>query len=216
MPSMKRRDFIAIGATSLLSATIATAQTRQSADIKILIVGDSMSAEYGLARGSGWVALLEQRLQQEKISAQVINASISGDTTAGGRARLANLLQQHQPSHVVIELGGNDALRGLPLRNTQDNLSAMTEQAQAAKARVLLLGMQVPPNYGSDYARRFAELFAQVAKTHKAALVPFLLKDVADGANPTALFQADRIHPNAQAQPLMLDNVWSELKKQLR
>ena len=182
----------------------------------ILIVGDSLSAEYGLARGSGWVRLLEQRLTQEKIDATVVNASVSGDTTAGGRARLAALLKAHQPTTVVIELGGNDALRGLPLANTQDNLSAMTAQAQAAGARVLLVGMQVPPNYGADYGRRFAGLFETVARERKAALVPFLLQGVADAPNPTALFQPDRIHPNAQAQPRMLDNVWPELRKLLK
>lgn len=213
---MKRRDFIVIYSTALLTGATTSPALAQSPGARILIVGDSMSAEYGLARGSGWVALLEQRLQQEKIAAQVINASISGDTSAGGRARLANLLKQHQPSHVLIELGGNDALRGLPLQSTQDNLSAMVQQAQAAKARVLLIGMQVPPNYGTDYARRFAGLYAQVAQTEKAALVPFLLKDVADAAKPLTLFQADRIHPNAQAQPLMLGNVWPQLKELLR
>ena len=182
----------------------------------ILVVGDSLSAEYGLARGTGWVALLEKQLAQEKINAKVINASVSGETTSGGRSRLAALLQQHQPSQVVIELGGNDALRGLPLQNTQDNLSFMAQSAQKAGAKVLLVGMQVPPNYGTDYAKRFAAMFETVAKTHKTAVVPFFLKGVADGADPTRLFQADRIHPKAEAHPQMLANVWPELKKLLR
>jgi len=182
----------------------------------ILVVGDSLSAEYGLARGTGWVALLEKQLAQEKINAKVINASVSGETTSGGRSRLAALLQQHQPSQVVIELGGNDALRGLPLQNTQDNLSFMAQSAQKAGAKVLLVGMQVPPNYGTDYAKRFAAVFETVAKTHKTAVVPFFLKGVADGADPTRLFQADRIHPKAEAHPQMLANVWPELKKLLR
>lgn len=181
----------------------------------ILVVGDSLSAEYGLKRGSGWVALLEQRLAREKPAARVVNASISGDTTSGGRSRLPALLQQHRPTHVVIELGGNDALRGLPLAMTEDNLSQMTQAAQKAGARVLLVGMQVPPNYGSDYANRFSGLFAKVAKQHKAGLVPFLLQGVADGPEPTRLFQRDRIHPTEEAHPLMLDNVWQELKKML-
>jgi acyl-CoA thioesterase-1 len=181
----------------------------------ILVVGDSLSAEYGLRRGSGWVALLQQRLAQEKIAATVVNASISGDTSSGGRARLGALLAQHHPTHVIIELGGNDALRGLPLSGTQDNLSAMTVAAQKAGARVLLVGMQVPPNYGSDYANRFAGLFDKVAKAHKAALVPFLLQGVADGPDPTRMFQADRIHPREEAHPKMLDNVWPELRKLL-
>jgi len=178
-------------------------------------VGDSLSAEYGLKRGTGWVALLEQRLETQKVPAKVVNASISGDTTSGGRSRLPALLAQHKPSVVVIELGGNDALRGLPLSMTQDNLSQMTELAQKAGAKVLLVGMQVPPNYGTDYSSKFAGLFESVAKSHKAAVVPFLLKGVADDADPTRMFQADRIHPREAAHPQMLDNVWAELKKLL-
>lgn len=195
-----------------LSAGLAGAAARPV----ILVVGDSLSAEYGLKRGSGWVALLEQRLAREKVQARVVNASISGDTTSGGRARLAALLKQHQPTHVVIELGGNDALRGLPLQMTEDNLAQMTQAAQKAGAKVLLVGMQVPPNYGTDYANRFSGLFETVAKRHKTALVPFFLRGVADGPEPTALFQADRIHPREEAQPRMLDNVWPELKKLLK
>jgi len=182
----------------------------------ILVVGDSLSAEYGLRRGSGWVALLEQRLARESISAGVVNASISGDTTSGGLSRLAGLLKVHRPSHVVIELGGNDALRGLPLPTTQDNLLRMTRAAQEAGARVLLIGMQVPPNYGTDYARRFEAVFAAVARERKAALVPFLLKGIADGPEPLKLFQADRIHPREEAHPAMLANVWPELRQLLR
>lgn len=182
----------------------------------ILVLGDSMSAEYGLARGTGWVALLGKQLAQSHPQAAVFNASVSGDTTAGGRSRLPALLAQRKPGIVVIELGGNDALRGLPLKNTEDNLVAMTEAAQKAGAKVLLLGMQVPPNYGSDYGKRFENLFTDVARTRKAAVVPFLLKGVADGADPTRLFQADRIHPSAEAHPQMLANVWPELQKLLR
>jgi acyl-CoA thioesterase-1 len=182
----------------------------------VLVVGDSLSAEYGLRRGTGWVALLDRKLQTESVPARVVNASISGDTTSGGRSRLPALLEQHKPSHVIIELGGNDALRGLPLEMTHDNLSHMTRLAQQAGAKVLLVGMQVPPNYGSDYANRFAGLFARTATDHGAALVPFLLKGVADGDDPTRLFQSDRIHPTAQAQPLMLANVWPELRKLLQ
>lgn len=179
----------------------------------ILVVGDSLSAEYGLKRGSGWVSLMAQRLASEKIPAQVVNASISGDTTSGGRSRLGALLTQHKPGVVVIELGGNDALRGLPLDMTEGNLRAMTQAAQKAGARVLLVGMQVPPNYGSDYAAKFSGLFAKVAKDSKAALVPFLLKGVADTSDATGMFQADRIHPTEQAHALMLANVWPELRK---
>ncbi len=182
----------------------------------ILVVGDSLSAEYGLKRGSGWVALLEQRLAAEKIAATVVNASISGDTTSGGRSRLEALLSQHRPTHVVIELGANDAMRGLPLPMTQDNLAHMTQAAQQAGARVLLVGMQVPPNYGQDYARRFSEMFGQVAKGNKVALVPFFLRGIADAVDSAKWFQPDRIHPKEEAHPLMLNNVWPELRKLLK
>ncbi len=182
----------------------------------ILVLGDSLSAEYGLRRGSGWVALLDNKLRAEAVPARLVNASISGDTTSGGRSRLPALLKQHAPSHVIIELGGNDALRGLPLQMTRDNLGHMTQLARQAGAKVLLVGMQVPPNYGSDYANRFASLFDEAARAHGAALVPFLLKGVADAEDPTRLFQSDRIHPTEQAQPIMLANVWPALRKQLQ
>ncbi len=182
----------------------------------VLVVGDSLSAEYGLKRGSGWVALLEQRVQRDKLPVRVVNASISGDTTSGGRTRLPALLRQHTPSVVVIELGGNDALRGLPLEMTEQNLRAMTQAAQKAGAQVLLVGMQVPPNYGASYTQRFSQTFEQVARTEKAALVPFLLKGVADTAEPLKWFQSDRIHPNEAAQPLLLDNVWPALRRLIR
>lgn len=182
----------------------------------LLVVGDSLSAEYGLPRGSGWVALLQQRLAREKIAIEVVNASISGDTTSGGRARLPALLAQHRPGIVVIELGGNDALRGLPLSMTQANLAAMVQAAKGAGARVLLLGMQVPPNYGQKYAQDFATLFSGVAKAEGVALLPFFLAGVADGPDADKLFQSDRIHPNVQAQARLLDNVWPALKPLLK
>ena len=182
----------------------------------ILIVGDSLSAEYGLKRGTGWVPLLEKQLAREKKDAKVINASISGDTTSGGRSRLAALLKAHKPSIVVIELGGNDALRGLPLDMTRANLTAMTQAAKKVNAKVLLLGMQVPPNYGGAYGATFSGLFGTIAKAEKVALMPFFLAGVADVPDAAAQFQADRIHPNEQAQPKMLSNVWPELKKLLR
>ena len=182
----------------------------------VLVVGDSLSAEYGLPRGTGWVALLEQKLTQEKIAARVVNASISGDTTSGGRSRLPALLAQHQPAVVVIELGGNDALRGLPLQLTVDNLNAMTQAAQRAGAKVLLVGMQVPPNYGADYGRRFAASFGEVAQANKAAVVPFMLKGVADGPDALRMFQADRIHPTQEAHPIILATIWPELRKLLK
>lgn len=212
-----RRDFIVwlAGAAAITSTAPAWAQTTQTAQ-RILVLGDSLSAEYGLVRGTGWVALLEKRLETEKITATVVNASVSGDTTSGGRSRLGALLTLHKPNIVVIELGGNDALRGLPLKNTEENLSAMAQAAHKAGAKVLLVGMQVPPNYGSDYANRFVHLFASVAQKNKTALVPFLLKGIADKADAMALFQPDRIHPLAQAHPQMLDNVWPALHTLLR
>ena len=208
---MNRRHFI-LTALALGAAPPARAAEPPT----ILVLGDSLSAEYGIARGSGWVALLEEKLAAEKITAQVVNASVSGDTTAGGRARLPALLKKHAPAVLIIELGGNDALRGLPLKNTEENLTWMTQTAQKAGAKVLLVGMQVPPNYGTDYANKFAGLFTSVAQAHKAAVVPFFLKGVADGPDPTRLFQPDRIHPRAEAHPQMLANVWPELKKLLR
>ena len=219
---MYRRHFIAAAVSAIaagISATVGASVSAKPART-ILVVGDSLSAEYGLKRGTGWVALLEQRLKDNKLTATVVNASISGDTTSGGRARLATLLTQHHPTHVIIELGGNDALRGLPLQLTEDNLTFMTQAAQKAGARVVLVGMQVPPNYGRDYGARFAALFADVARSNKAALVPFLLEGVANESGSTGsstrLFQADRIHPKEEAHPIMLANVWPALKKLLQ
>jgi acyl-CoA thioesterase-1 len=178
----------------------------------LLVVGDSLSAEYGLQRGTGWVALLEQRIAKEALRVRVVNASISGDTTSGGRSRLPALLNQHRPAWVAIELGGNDALRGLPLAMTRDNLTAMTRASKAAGARVVLVGMQVPPNYGRRYGDEFAALFGTVAKAEGVSLVPFLLAGVADRADADTLFQPDRIHPREAAHPVMLDNVWPVLR----
>ena len=175
----------------------------------LLVVGDSLSAEYGLARGTGWVALLAQRMAAAGLDWRVVNASISGDTTAAGLARLPALLARHRPRVVVIELGGNDALRGLALDSTRDNLRAMARLAARAGARVLIAGMQIPPNYGRAYAERFAQVFAEVARSEDAALVPFLLEGVAQRDD---LFQADRIHPTAAAQARLLDNVWPVLR----
>ncbi len=199
---------------SLLTlAMLMTAMTAHSAPKTVLVLGDSLSAEYGLARGSGWVALLEQRLQQEKISAVIVNASISGETTIGGKTRLPALLAQHHPAVVVIELGANDALRGLQLNASKANLQAMIDLARQNKAKVLLIGMQIPPNYGPDYTTKFTQMFPAAAKQNKVALVPFLLKDVADKPE---LFQADRLHPLAQAHPTILNNVWPQLQPLLK
>ena len=215
---MNRRRFLGHCSAWLAgaSALSAGAVTGDASRKTVLVVGDSLSAEYGLARGTGWVALLERRLVEQKLNVSVVNASISGDTTSGGGSRLPELLARHRPTHVILELGGNDALRGLPLSMTEGNLREMARAAKAAGAKVLLVGMQVPPNYGRKYADDFAALFASVAKAEAAALVPFLLKGVADAPQSEALFQADRIHPNAKAQARMLDNVWVGLKPLLR
>jgi acyl-CoA thioesterase-1 len=179
----------------------------------ILVVGDSLSAAYGIARSEGWVALLEARLKNERIDYSVVNASISGDTTSGGLARLKPLLDKHKPAVVVLELGANDGLRGLPVKQIRSNLAALVQQAQGAGARVLLVGVRMPPNYGEDYARSFDALFSDVAKAQRAALVPFFLEDFADKPD---YFLDDRIHPAAAAQPMMLERVWRGLKPLLK
>ena len=203
---------LVVAAAVAWPATASAQGLRPAAAPLVLIVGDSLSAEYGLPRGSGWVALLQARLAQQKIAAEVVNASISGDTTSGGRTRLPALLKQHRPGLVVLELGANDALRGLPLLMTYDNLDAMTKAAQAAGAKVVIVGMQLPPNYGRKYGEEFAALFATVAKARDAALVPFLLKGVADVPQAEMLFQRDGIHPIAAAHPTILANVWPVLQ----
>ena len=192
------------------------ARAAAAAEVRVLVVGDSLSAEYGLPRGSGWVALLQHKLAQERPGVEVINASISGDTTSGGVSRLPALLAQHRPQIVVIELGGNDALRGLPLAMTQANLKDMARMAKSGGARVVIVGIAVPPNYGRKYADEFAALFATVARAEGASLVPFLLAGVADVPDAQEQFQADGIHPKAQAHPRMLANVWAGLKPLLK
>ncbi|WP_372826692.1 arylesterase [Polaromonas sp.] len=203
-----------LAAAPLLSQAQTSAMAASTGTL--LIVGDSLSAEYGLKRGTGWVPLLEKQLAVEKKNVRVVNASISGDTTSGGRSRLPALLAQHKPATVVIELGGNDALRGLPLDMTENNLRVMTQAAKKTGARVLLLGMQVPPNYGGAYGAAFSGLFGKIAKSENVALVPFFLKGIADVDDATGNFQADRIHPNEQSQARMLGNVWPELRKLIK
>ncbi len=179
----------------------------------ILVVGDSLSAEYGLARGTGWVRLLEDRLKAQKFDYSVVNASISGETTSGGKTRLPALLREHKPAVVIVELGANDALRGLSLAATQTNLRAMLNASRQAGARTVLIGMRIPPNYGQDYTEQFFTGFGSIAKEYKARHVPFLLQKVM--ARPD-WFQQDRIHPTAAAQPAMLDTVWPELQPLLK
>jgi len=200
---------------TLLALGIALAGIARAANAApvLLVLGDSISAGYGLAAGTGWVALLSQRLQKEGYAYTVINGSITGDTTAGGRARLPALLTQSQPAIVIIELGGNDALRGGNLAATRGNLEAMVTAAQGAKAKALIVGMQVPPNYGPAYVRDFNALFADVAKEKRVPVVPAFFAGFGDDL---ALFQPDRIHPTAEAQAKLLDNVWPVLRPLLR
>ena len=215
MRSELRRRYFNLQTLSLLALGLSPAFLYADTQPKILVVGDSLSAEYGIPRGAGWVALLSAQLAKDKPQWQVVNASISGDTTSGGLARLAALLTQHKPKVVIIELGGNDALRGFSLKVTQENLTQMIVACHKIKAAVLLVGMQVPPNYGAQYAQDFSRMFQTISQKQGTQLVPFLLKGVADTPDPTAMFQADRIHPKAQAHPLILANVWSVLKKML-
>jgi acyl-CoA thioesterase I len=175
----------------------------------IVVLGDSLSAEYGLPRDTGWVALLRQQLAKEHYDYSVANSSISGDTTNSGRARLPAILKRLKPRIVIVELGANDALRGVPLATTRENLQSIIEQSQAANAKVLLVGMYIPPNYGPDYSQKFHAVYDQLSKDRHVPLVPFLL---AGFENKPEMFQADQNHPTPQAQPLLLQNVWPTLK----
>ena len=188
---------------------LAASASAYSAPKTVLVLGDSLSAEYGLTRGAGWVALLEQKLKAEKIDARIVNASISGETTSGGRVRLPALLNQHKPQIVVIELGANDGLRGLPVAAAEANLRQMVTLSRKQDAKVMLIGMRMPPNYGRAYTERFFGMYDNLAREFKAPLVPFMLEGVAD---KPALFQADRLHPNAQAHPIILNNIWPTFK----
>jgi acyl-CoA thioesterase-1 len=197
---------------ALFVLIVASASAQAEAPV-ILVFGDSISAGYGLPLEQGWVELLRSRLKAQGYGYQVVNASVSGETTAGGLARLPRALELHHPSIVILELGGNDGLRGLPIAQMRTNLTQMTSSSIAAGAKVLLLGMRMPPNYGPEYTKQFAMVFSDLATEKKISLVPFLLTDIA--LSP-ALLQADDIHPNAQGQPILLDNVWPALRPLLR
>jgi len=198
---------------ALLCALLAAGGVASGKQAAILVFGDSLSAEYGLPRDTGWVRLLADRLAREAGKYSVVNASISGETTSGGRTRLPQQLLQHRPAVVVLQLGANDGLRGLSLAAMRENLSAMIGASRTAGARVLLIGMRIPPNYGREYAERFGGIYAQIARDEKVALVPFLLDGFADDLE---YFQPDRIHPAERAQPRMLENVWPQLAPLLR
>lgn len=184
-----------------------------AANPKILIYGDSLSAAYGIPQQQGWAALLKKKLAQEKLSYEVINASISGETTDSGLTRLAGTIRQVKPTIIILELGANDGLRGLPIKNMRDNLSAMIQLCKKSGIKVLLLGMKIPPNYGVQYTKEFSQTYMQLGKQHKVALLPFMLENVA--AKPD-LIQADGLHPNALGQPIILENIWPELQKLLK
>ena len=184
----------------LVLCSVGTAQAAT-----VLVVGDSISAAYGLETQQGWVALLQERLQQTQTELKVVNASISGETTGGGLARFSGLLTQHQPDYVIIELGGNDGLRGLSLKQMKANLSSMVQQAKQQEAAVLLLGMRLPGNYGRRYTEGFYQVYQHVAEQEQVAVVDFFLEGVGavDG-----MMQADGVHPTQKAQPLLLENIW--------
>jgi acyl-CoA thioesterase-1 len=185
----------------------------QAAEKTILVFGDSLSAGYGLAISHGWVALLEEKLKRERSDYSVANASVSGETSAGGRSRIQAALERHRPSVVIVELGGNDALRGLPLAQMKSNLAAIVERSKKSGARVLLVGMKMPPNFGADYMAAFEKTFDDVASGQRVALVPFMLEGFAQELD---YFQPDRIHPNERAQPLILQTIWPKLAPLLK
>lgn len=195
--------------SALLCGLVTVASATSPAQRTIVVLGDSLSAGYGIKLQQGWVSLLGQRLASEGYGYRVVNASVSGETTQGGLARLPRALETHKPAIVIIELGGNDGLRGLPLATSRANLARIIELAHAARARVLLVGMMIPPNYGPRYADEFRDMFSTLAGKYSVALVPFFLDKVA--LEPD-LMQADGIHPNAAGQPRMLENLWPKLK----
>ena len=184
-----------------------------ASDHTILVLGDSLSAALGIRPEQGWVALLAQRLQTQGYGYQIVNASVSGETTSGGLERLPRALQLHQPGTVILELGANDGLRGLPVDETRENLAHMVRLSQAAGARVLLVGMRIPPNYGPRYTEAFARMFPELANQYHLPLVPFLLEKVA--LDPTRM-QQDGMHPNARGEPPVLDTLWPYLKPLLK
>jgi acyl-CoA thioesterase-1 len=206
LPLRLLRTLAALAALAFCVPASAAART-------MLIFGDSLSAAYGLASDQGWVSLLGARANRAGLDWRVVNASISGETTAGGLRRLPEDLKRHQPAVVVIALGANDALRGQPIAGIRDNLEKMIRLARQARAEPVLVGLMIPPNYGIDYAAQFRDLYAALAAKHRAPLVPFLLEGIAERPD---LFLPDQLHPSAAAQPIILDNVWKTLEPLLR
>jgi len=203
--TLVRKKFLVLGLFCLLIPLSTAAQT---APPTILVMGDSLSAEYGIQRGSGWVGLLQNQLRQQGSSWEVVNASISGETTAGGLTRMATLLQQKKPKIVLLELGANDALRGLSVKETEKNLRTMINLSKQSGAKVLLFGMQIPPNYGQDYTKQFKEIYPKLASSENIQLLPFFMNGVVTNKD---LFQADNIHPNEKAQAVLYKNVWGAM-----
>ena len=199
------------------SALSTSAHTKSTANPEkiVLIVGDSLSAEYGLARGTGWVQLMSDQAAKEMVKVRIVNASISGDTSSGGVSRLPQLLQLHKPQLLIVELGGNDALRGLSMKMTQQNLSSMAKEAKKTGAKVMIVAMQIPPNYGANYAQQITQTYKSVSKETGAELNSSFLKGIADDADSLKWFQPDRIHPNEAAQSTMMKNIWPQLKRML-
>jgi acyl-CoA thioesterase-1 len=212
--SARRTRLRIVGAWALgLGLVFIALQNAVASDHTILVLGDSLSAALGIRPEQGWVALLAQRLQAQGYGYQIVNASVSGETTSGGLERLPRALQLHQPGTVILELGANDGLRGLPVSETRENLAHMVRLSQAAGARVLLVGMRIPPNYGPRYTEAFARMFPELANQYHLPLVPFLLEKVA--LDPTRL-QQDGMHPNARGEPPVLDTLWPYLKPLLK
>jgi acyl-CoA thioesterase-1 len=193
---------------------ISVAEKKQSNEApKILILGDSLSAEYGIPRNAGWVSHIQKKITSNQYPHQIINSSISGETTIGGLQRVEALLKESNPQIVILELGANDALRGLSLEQTKTNLEKITLTSKKSGAKVLILGMKIPPNYGKDYSQKFENLFLELGKKHGAIVVPFFLEKI---ATDPEMFQNDRIHPNEKAQPILANTVWPSLQKLLK
>ena len=205
--------FLLIVSIGTYATQLATSTAPISTPNSVLVFGDSLSAGYGIAMADSWPALLNERLKSKRLPYQIINMSISGETTAGGRARLATVLEQTHPAVVILALGANDGLRGLPIQAMEDNLTAMILTAKKQKARVLLVGIRLPPNYGGNYTQKFEAVYRNLAKHQKISLLPFLLEPIAQDAQ---YFQADGLHPTAEAQPRILNHVWPSLAPLLK